>query len=150
MSRIRIQHDDFDAAAECAALSDGNANIGAIATFTGLVRGDGGLTAMTLEHYPGMTEREIARHVAEAKTRWPLLGVTIIHRIGRLLPGERIVLVAVASSHRKAAFEACEFLMDYLKTNAPFWKQEERGSAAKWVDAKASDDAAVEKWKSKT
>ena len=145
MSTIRIQREDFDVAAECAALMGGN--IGAIATFTGLVRGDGGLTAMTLEHYPGMTEREIARHVAEAEKRWPLLGVTIIHRTGRLLPGERIVLVAVASSHRKAAFEACEFLMDYLKTSAPFWKQEERGSAVTWVDAKASDDEAAERWR---
>ncbi len=145
MSTIRIQHDDFDIAAECEALK--RDNIGAVAAFTGLVRGDGGLSAMTLEHYPGMTEREIARHVAEAETRWPLLGVTVIHRIGRLLPGERIVLVAVASSHRKAAFEACEFLMDYLKTNAPFWKQEERGSAVNWVDARASDDEAAARWK---
>jgi len=148
MSTIRIQREDFDIAAECDALRHGNT--GAIATFTGSVRGDGGLTAMTLEHYPGMTEREIARHVSEAEKRWPLLGVTIIHRIGRLLPGERIVLVAVAASHRAAAFEACEFLMDYLKTSAPFWKEEERGGALNWVDAKASDDAAVEKWKSKT
>jgi molybdopterin synthase catalytic subunit len=147
MSTIRIQHGDFDVAAECDAL--GGKNAGAIATFTGLVRGDGGLSAMTLEHYPGMTEREIARHVAEAETRWPLLGVTIIHRIGRLLAGERIVLVAVAASHRKAAFEACEFLMDYLKTSAPFWKQEERGSATEWVDAKASDDEAAGRWQLK-
>lgn len=145
MSTVRIQREDFDIAAECDALKGGN--IGAIATFTGLVRGNGGLAAMTLEHYPGMTEREIARHAAEAENRWPLLGVTIIHRIGRLLPGERIVLVAVASSHRAAAFEACEFLMDYLKTSAPFWKQEERGSAADWVEARASDDEAAERWR---
>lgn len=145
MSTIRIQREDFDVAAECDALRHGN--IGAIATFTGLVRGEGGLIAMTLEHYPGMTEREIARHVAEAETRWPLLGVTVIHRVGRLLPGERIVLVAVASTHRKAAFEACEFLMDYLKTSAPFWKQEERGARTEWVDAKASDDEAAKRWR---
>lgn len=142
--KVSIQKDDFDIAAECDALR--GANTGAIATFTGSVRGDGGLTAMTLEHYPGMTEREIARHVAEAEKRWPLLGVTVIHRIGRLLPGERIVLVAVAASHRKAAFEACEFLMDYLKTSAPFWKQEERGSAREWVEAKTSDDDAAARW----
>jgi molybdopterin synthase catalytic subunit len=144
---IRIQEEDFDVSAECGALTRNRNNIGAIATFTGLVRGDGGLTAMTLEHYPGMTEREIARHVAEAERRWPLQGVTIIHRIGRRLPGEQIVLVAVASSHRAAAFSACEFLMDYLKTNAPFWKQEERGSVAEWVNVKASDDDAVKRWR---
>jgi len=147
MSTIRIQREDFDVSAETEALTKSRHDIGAVAAFTGLVRGDGGLTAMTLEHYPGMTEREIARHVAEAENRWPLFGVIIIHRIGRLLPGERIVLVAVASSHRAAAFEACEFLMDYLKTNAPFWKQEERGSAVNWVDAKDSDDEAVNRWR---
>src|ERR1700687_4212809 len=102
---------------------------------------------MTLEHYPGMTEREIQQHVHEAERRWPLLGVTIIHRVGRLAVGEAIVLVAVASSHRAAAFSACQFLMDYLKTRAPFWKQEERPTGASWVDAKPSDDEAAEKWR---
>ncbi len=145
-ARIQIRNDDFDIAAEIDALVKDH-GIGAIATFTGLVRGDGGLTAMTLEHYPGMTEREIARHVAQAQSRWKLEGVTIIHRIGRLLPGTRIVLVAVAASHRGDAFAACEFLMDYLKTSAPFWKREERGAASEWVEAKSSDDEAVSRWR---
>jgi molybdopterin synthase catalytic subunit len=143
---IRVQAQDFDIASETESLSDSATDIGAIATFTGLVRSDDGLSAMTLEHYPGMTEHEIARHVAEAAARWPLRGVTIIHRVGRLLPGERIVLVAVASSHRAAAFEACAFLMDYLKTRAPFWKQEERAGASMWVEAKRSDDQAAQRW----
>jgi molybdopterin synthase catalytic subunit len=134
---IRIQSEDFDIAAEIAALhGDG---VGAVATFTGVVRGD---ATLTLEHYPGMTEREIARHVEEARSRWPLLDVTIVHRIGKLGPGENIVLVAVASSHRDAAFRACEFLMDYLKTKAPFWKQEDGA----WVEAKASDEEAAKRW----
>jgi len=144
--KISVQKDDFDVSIETEALTKGLHNIGAIATFTGLVRGDDGLTAMTLEHYPGMTEREIARHVAEAETRWPLQGVTIIHRIGRLEVGERIVLVAVASSHRGSAFEACEFLMDYLKTRAPFWKQVEKAGEKTWVEAKATDDTAAGRW----
>jgi molybdopterin synthase catalytic subunit len=142
MIGVRIQREDFDVNAEIAALrSDG---AGAVVTFSGIVRSEA--DALTLEHYPGMTEREIARYVAEARSRWPLLGVTIVHRIGRLLPGENIVLVAAASAHRKAAFEACSFLMDYLKTHAPFWKQEERNGHAEWVDARASDDAALKKW----
>lgn len=147
MSTIRIQREDFDVATECAALTKGHTNIGAVATFTGLVRDDDDLTAMTLEHYPGMTEREIARHVAEAEARWPLCGVTIIHRVGKLFPGERIVLIAVASSHRAAAFEACEFLMDYLKTRAPFWKHEERGASTQWVEARSADDKSAERWR---
>jgi molybdopterin synthase catalytic subunit len=147
MSKVSIQREDFDVAAETAALTNGRKNIGAVATFTALVRNDDGLTAMLLEHYPGMTEREIQQHVAKAEFRWKLQGVTIIHRIGRLLPGERIVLVAVASSHRGAAFEACEFLMDYLKTRAPFWKQEERGRDSQWVEARSSDDDAAERWR---
>jgi len=147
MSTIRIRREDFDASAEIEALTKSRHDIGAVATFTGLVRADNGLTAMTLEHYPGMTEREIAQHVAEAEARWKLQGITIIHRIGRLLPGERIVLVAVASSHRGAAFEACEFLMDYLKTRAPFWKQEEHGVATQWVEARTTDDDAAERWR---
>ena len=145
-AHISIQHEDFDIADEVAALSAGRSDIGAVATFSGLVRGDDDLTAMTLEHYPGMTEREIAAHVEEAGKRWPLLGVTVIHRVGRLLPGARIVLVAVASSHRAAAFAAAEFLMDYLKTRAPFWKLEERAGATHWVEAKDADDTAAKRW----
>src|SRR5262249_33319214 len=121
--------------------------VGAVATFTGFVRGDDGLTALCLEHYPGMTEREIGRIAEEAKKRWPLSGLTILHRVGRLTVGERIVLVAVAASHRGAAFAACEFLMDYLKTRAPFWKEEERDGKTSWVEAKASDDSAAERWR---
>jgi len=145
--RVSIQAEDFDPAAEVAALTQDRADIGAVATFTGLVRGDDGLLAMTLEHYPGMTEREIAVHVAEAESRWPLSGVTIVHRVGTLKPGERIVLVAAASSHRAAAFAACEFLMDYLKTRAPFWKLERRGEGAVWVEARPSDDDAAGRWR---
>jgi molybdopterin synthase catalytic subunit len=147
MNTIRIQPEDFDAGDEIAALSQGRSDVGAVASFVGVVRGDDGLSALRLEHYPKMTEAEIARIVAEAETRWPLAGVTIIHRIGRLAVGERVVLVAVASSHRGAAFEACEFLMDYLKTRAPFWKQEERGDAAGWVEAKQSDDEQAARWR---
>ena len=146
-ARIRIQRDDFDVTAEIAALVKNRVGVGAVATFTGLVRADEGLKALTLEHYPAMTEREIARHVDEAEKRWPVAGITIIHRVGRLVPGERIVLVAVACSHRGAAFAACEFLMDYLKTRAPFWKYEERDDGAGWVEARHSDDAAAERWR---
>jgi len=142
---IRVQPEDFDTAAEIARLN-ASTDVGAVATFTGLVRADEGLIALTLEHYPAMTEREIARHVAEAESRWPLLGVTIIHRVGRLVPGDRIVFVGVASSHRRAAFDACEFLMDYLKIHAPFWKQEERADGTSWVDAKSTDDEAARRW----
>jgi len=142
---IRIQPEDFDAGAEIARLN-ASTDVGAVATFTGHVRADDGLIALTLEHYPAMTEREIARHVAEAEERWPLLGVTIIHRVGRLVPGDRIVFVGVASSHRHAAFEACEFLMDYLKIHAPFWKQEERAGATRWVEAKSADEKAARRW----
>lgn len=147
MSEVGIQRGDFDPGREIAALNDNMGTIGAIASFIGLVRGDGDMSAMTLDHYPGMSEREIERHVAEAKSRWPILGVRIVHRVGRLEPGERIVLVAVASSHRQAAFEACEFLMDYLKTRAPFWKLEERAGSATWVDARSEDDEAVKRWR---
>jgi molybdopterin synthase catalytic subunit len=147
-ANIHIQVEDFDVAEEVDALTrEHPAATGAVATFTGYVRGDGGLSALTLEHYPGMTEREIAGIAAEAQARWKFSGVTIIHRVGRLKVGERIVLVAVASSHRAAAFEACEYLMDYLKTRAPFWKKEERGGAASWVEARSSDDAAAERWR---
>ncbi len=146
---IRLQREDFDAAAEAAKLSRGRTDIGAVVTFSGICRdheAGHGVQALTLEHYPGMAEEEIARHVEEAKKRWPLLGVTVIHRYGRLLPGDNIVLVVTASTHRQAAFAAAEFLMDYLKTRAPFWKQEQRIDGAAWVDAKEADDAAAERW----
>lgn len=140
---IRIQYEPFDVASEVARLSHG---AGAVATFTGYVRGEGGLTALCLEHYPGMTEQEISRHVAEAANRWPVLGITVVHRVGELKVGEAIVLVVVAALHRGEAFAACEFVMDHLKTKAPFWKLEKKGAAAQWVEAKASDDAAAERW----
>jgi molybdopterin synthase catalytic subunit len=145
---IRVQHEDFDAAAEAANLARGRTDIGAVVTFTGICRGSdkGDVVAMTLEHYPGMAEAEIARHVEAAEQRWPLKGVTVIHRYGRILPGENIVLVVIAAAHRGEAFAAAEFLMDYLKTNAPFWKHEERASGAGWVDAKDIDDAAAARW----
>src|SRR5919106_616637 len=141
---VRLQPQDFDVAAEVAALTRGRANIGAVVTFTGICRGaeDGWpIAALTLEHYPGMAEAEIARHVAEAESRWALLGVTVIHRYGRLVPGDNIVLVATASSHRQDAFAAAEFLMDYLKTQAPFWKRVEQAGRTSWVDARSDDDA---------
>ena len=142
-SIIRIQAEPFDIAAELAQLPCG---AGAVASFIGRVRPGEGLTALCLEHYPGMTEREIARHITEAETRWPLLGVVVVHRFGELAPGETIVLVAVAASHRFEAFAACEFLMDHLKTKAPFWKEERLTDASRWVAAKASDDAAAARW----
>jgi molybdopterin synthase catalytic subunit len=146
-SRIRIQREDFDLNAEVANLTtDGEA--GAVASFTGHVRKEGDLSTLTLEHYPHMTEAEIIRLVAEAATRWPLTGVTVIHRVGSLKPGDRIVLVAVASQHRHAAFQACEFLMDFLKTHAPFWKEEARADGHHWVEHRHSDDDAAERWKS--
>lgn len=147
---IRLQKEPFDAGAEAAVLTRGRSDIGAVVTFTGICRGDENgepIAALTLEHYPGMAEAEIGRHVAEAERRWPLLGVTVIHRHGRIAPGENIVLVVTASSHRQAAFEAAEFLMDYLKTRAPFWKQVERAGEARWVEAKSVDDAAAERWR---
>jgi molybdopterin synthase catalytic subunit len=152
MPTIRLQREDFDVAAESAALTRGRTDIGAVATFTGICRdsdGGTGVAAMTLEHYPGMAEAEIARHVEDAQSRWPLLGVTVIHRFGRLVPGENIMMVAVAAAHREPAFAAAEFLMDYLKTRAPFWKKEEYAEGAQWVAAKGSDDAAAERWTAK-
>ena len=146
---VRLQREEFDAAAEAAALTRGRTDIGALVTFTGICRGaESGepIAALTLEHYPGMAETEIARHVEEAKTRWPLMGVTVIHRYGRIAPGENIVLVVTASSHREAAFAAAEFLMDYLKTRAPFWKQVEAVTGKTWVEAKDADDAAAARW----
>ena len=141
---IRIQEADFDVAQEIAALSKGRTDIGAVVSFSGICRGSENgepIAALTLEHYPGMAEAEIARHADEALSRWPLQGLTIIHRFGRIAPGENIVLVVTASSHRQAAFEAAEFLMDYLKTNAPFWKREESEKGTSWVEARDHDDA---------
>ena len=146
---VRLQPEPFDPAAEAAALAHGRTDIGAVVIFTGICRGDEQgepITALTLEHYPGMAEAEIARHVEEAQSRWSLLGVTVVHRYGRILPGDNIVLVVTASSHRQDAFAAAEFLKDYLKTRAPFWKQVERAGGTQWVDAKAGDDAAAERW----
>jgi molybdopterin synthase catalytic subunit len=148
---IRLQKEAFDIAAEVSALTQGRSDIGAVVTFTGICRADENgepIVALTLEHYPSMAEAEIARHVEAAGARWPLLGVTVIHRHGRILPGELIVLVVTASSHRQAAFAAAEFLMDYLKTRAPFWKQVEKASGNAWVEAKAADDGAVDRWSS--
>jgi molybdopterin synthase catalytic subunit len=142
----RVQAEAFDAGAEAAALAAGRHDIGAIVSFTGLVRADDGLIALTLEHYPAMTARQIAAIAAEAWARWPLLGGIVIHRHGRLVPGDPIVLVAIASANRGAAFAAAEFLMDWLKTRAPFWKQEDHGDAQRWVAARASDDAAAARW----
>jgi molybdopterin synthase catalytic subunit len=143
---INVQHEDFDLAAEVDTLSGAGA-AGAVASFVGYVRG-GDVLAMTLECYPGMTERALADIAAQAHGRWPLLGVRIIHRVGRLLPGERIVFVGVAGSHRGEAFSACQFIMDYLKTQAPFWKKEETADGARWVDARDSDEAALRQWRS--
>jgi molybdopterin synthase catalytic subunit len=148
---VRLQEEDFDAAAESAALTRGRHDVGAVVTFTGICRGsDHGepVAAMTLEHYPGMAEAEIARHVEEANKRWSLLGVTVIHRYGRLVPGDNVVLVATAAAHRQDAFAAAEFLMDYLKTRAPLWKREERASGAGWVAAREADDEAASRWTS--
>ena len=146
---IRLQREPFDAAVEAAKLTRGRTDVGAVVAFTGICRGDEAgakLIAMTLEHYPDMAEAEVARHVEAAEQRWPLLGVTVIHRHGRLEPGEDIVLVVTAAAHRQDAFAAAEFLMDYLKTRAPFWKQEERPHGTSWVAAKEADDAAAERW----
>jgi molybdopterin synthase catalytic subunit len=148
---IRVQREDFDIGAELDRLARGRTGIGGIASFVGLVRDIAGgeqVGAMTLEHYPGMTERQLAEIEAEACRRWPLDAVLIVHRYGRLEPGERIVLVATASAHREAAFASCHFLVDWLKTKAPFWKLEETPQGARWVDAQASDDAAAKRWTS--
>ena len=146
---VRLQRENFDANAEAAALTRGRTDIGAVVTFIGICRGtEAGepIAALTLEHYPDMAEAEIARHVEAANSRWRLLGVTVIHRYGRIEPGENIVLVVTASAHRQDAFAAAEFLMDYLKTRAPFWKREERAGGTRWVDAKQSDDTAAGRW----
>lgn len=149
MATIRIQAETFDAAAETSALTGGRGDIGATVAFTGFCRDEGGrLSALELEHYPGMAEAEIARIAGEAERRWPLMGLTVIHRFGLIRPGEPIVLVLAASAHRHAAFEAAAFMMDYLKTRAPFWKREHLadGTTGAWVEAKSTDDAAVERW----
>lgn len=147
---IRVQTEDFDIGAEVAALSEGRHDIGAVVTFSGTVRDKtGDLVAMELEHYPGMTEKELASIEQEARERWPLEASLIVHRVGRLLPGENIVLVVTASAHRQAAFEAAEFLMDYLKTRAPFWKREETADGGNWVDARESDDTTAARWTKK-
>lgn len=146
---IRLQREAFDVAAEVERMTRGRTDVGAVVTFTGLCRADENgqpIAALTLEHYPGMAEAEIARHVEEASARWPLMGVTVVHRYGRIEPGEVIVVVATASSHREAAFAAASFLMDYLKTRAPFWKQVEAAGGTTWVEAKGTDDAAAERW----
>jgi molybdopterin synthase catalytic subunit len=147
---IKIQREDFDIGTELAALTEGNTKVGGLALFVGLVRdlaAEGQISAMTLEHYPGMTEKRLTEIEAEARARWPLEGVLIIHRHGRLEPGDRIVLVATTSAHRQAALDSCAFLIDWLKTKAPFWKLEEGPKGAQWVEARESDDQAVEKWK---
>jgi molybdopterin synthase catalytic subunit len=146
---VRVQEQPFDVGAELAALVAGRTDIGALASFVGLVRAHGAppITAMTLEHYPGMTEKQLAAIEAQAQARWPLQASLIVHRHGRMLPGEPIVLVATASAHRAAALEACAFLIDWLKTQAPFWKLEETAGAARWVEARSADDEAAARWR---
>ena len=146
---VSVRTADFDLAAEVSKLTAGRPDVGAVVTFSGLCRDEAGsLAALELEHYPGMAEAEISKIAAEAVGRWPLTGLTVIHRVGRIVAGENIVLVVAASAHRQAAFEAASFLMDYLKSRAPFWKKEHRrdGSQGGWVDAKESDDAAAARW----
>jgi molybdopterin synthase catalytic subunit len=146
---IRVQQEDFDVGQELAQLTAGNRAVGGVAVFVGLVRdiaGDSQISAMTLEHYPAMTEKMLAEIEAEARQRWPLEASLVIHRYGRLEPGAQIVMVATASAHRQAAFESCAFLMDWLKTKAPFWKLEETEAGAQWVDARDSDDKAAARW----
>ncbi len=150
---VHLQREPFDAAAEAFKLTRGRTDIGAVVTFTGICRGEEAgapLLAMTLEHYPGMAEAEVARHVQAAEKRWPLLGVSVIHRVGRLLPGDEIVLVVTAAAHRQDAFAAAEFLMDYLKTRAPFWKQVESARGTVWVEAKQGDDVLADRWTAQT
>lgn len=148
-AKVSIQSADFDVATELRALAQDRPGIGAVVTFTGLCRDESGtLAALELEHYPGMAEEELRRVAAEAEMRWPLLGVRVIHRFGLIRPGEQIVLAIAASAHRAAAFAAADFLMDYLKTRAPFWKKEHRldGTVGEWVEAKAADDSAAQRW----
>jgi molybdopterin synthase catalytic subunit len=149
MSRVRIQTEDFDLADEVSRLRAGNAGVGGVVTFVGTVRdlNEGAhVAAMELEHYPGMTEQSIERIIDQAQERWPIFDALVIHRVGPLLPRDQIVLVAVTSAHRGEAFAACEFIIDYLKTEAPFWKKEQTPDGARWVDARVSDDEALRKW----
>lgn len=149
MPHVRVQAEDFDVSRELLVLTAGRSDVGAVASFTGLVRGGqdaAAVTAMTLEHYPGMTEQVLEDICAQAMGRWDLLDVVVVHRIGALRPGERIVLVGVSSAHRGEAFAACEFVMDYLKTKAPFWKKESTLSGERWVEARASDSDAAGRW----
>ena len=149
IATIRVQEADFDAAREIAALSKGRTDVGAVVSFSGICRGSENgepIAALTLEHYAGMAEAEIGRHADEALSRWPLQGLTVVHRVGRIAPGENIVLVVTASAHRQAAFEAAEFMMDYLKTSAPFWKREDSPKGASWIEARDHDDAAAARW----
>jgi molybdopterin synthase catalytic subunit len=149
IATIRIQQADFDVGDEIAALTKGRIDIGAVVSFSGICRGSENgepIAALTLEHYPGMAEAEIKRHTDEAMSRWPLTGLTVVHRVGRITPGENIVLVLAASAHRQAAFQAADFLMDYLKASAPFWKREEKPTGTSWVDAHSHDDAAAARW----
>lgn len=146
---IRVQTEDFDIGAEISRMTDGNTEIGGLASFVGLVRdyaGDEKISSMTLEHYPGMTEKQLANLEAEARERWPLQDVLIVHRYGELLPGDRIVLVVTASEHREASLESCRFLIDWLKTKAPFWKLEDRESGAEWVASREEDSVAADRW----
>ena len=149
-SRVSVRHEDFDLSAEVAALHASNARVGAIATFTGTVRdrhgAQAGIQALELEHYPGMTEAALEAMIDEAHRRFDILGARIVHRVGRLAPMDQIVLVAVSSAHRGEAFQACEFLMDYLKTQAPFWKKETTAAGSRWVDARVADDEALRRW----
>lgn len=147
---VRVQQDDFDVGREIAAMTAGNLSIGAVATFVGTVRASNDgvcVSAITLEHYPGMTESALEGIVARAKARWDILDVSVVHRYGRLQPGDQIVLVAVTGAHRGEAFAACEFIMDFLKTEAPFWKREETPTGPRWVQAREGDDRAAERWK---
>jgi molybdopterin synthase catalytic subunit len=149
--KVLVQREDFDVSSELALLRQDNNQVGAITSFVGLVRDINdslGVSSLQLEHYPGMTERSIERIVLQASERWALLGATVIHRIGRLSPADQIVLVAVSSLHRGESFAACEFIMDYLKTQAPFWKKELTSSGERWVDARSSDDCAARRWES--
>ena len=150
MPTVRVQEADFDTGRELEAMTRGRKDVGALASFTGLVRdaNDGSaVSSMTLEHYPGMTEKALADICAQAHGRWDLIDTLVIHRVGALKPGDRIVLVGVTSAHRGEAFAACEFIMDYLKTRAPFWKREQTPQGARWVEARATDDTAAAKWK---
>lgn len=152
MARVRVQQEPFDAGREIAALTEGRRDVGAVATFIGCVRDlneGSAVSRMTLEHYPGMTERALEAICDEASGRWDLIDLRVVHRVGPLAPGDAIVLVAVSSAHRGEAFAACEFVMDYLKTRAPFWKKEETPGGARWVEARESDDEAAARWEGK-